>query len=79
MASSLIITCKQATLMVVQQKDIKFSLKQRFALWFHMQVCKICKLFAAQNEVIDKVLAQKHNSNKLTEPEKDKLRSNFKA
>lgn len=79
MANSILITCKQATMMVVQNKEVKFSLKQRFALWLHLALCKFCKLFALQNEAIDMLLARKKSGELLTESEKEKLKENLKA
>ena len=49
------ISCKEASEFSTKKADGKLSFKQRFQLWFHLAMCKVCNAFAIQSDWIDKV------------------------
>ncbi len=50
-------TCEEASRLMVQEADVKFSPIQRFRLWLHLQMCDACRRFKIQNDWIDKQMA----------------------
>lgn len=46
MSSSL--ACDRATELVSRSQDRSLTVRQRFALWFHLRTCYACKLFQKQ-------------------------------
>lgn len=46
------ITCKHATEYMVRKEEGKITLLQRYQLWKHLAVCRVCKLFDRQNKVV---------------------------
>ncbi len=47
------ISCEDATRLVVMKETIKLSLYDRMRLKMHLSMCKYCSLFEKQNEIID--------------------------
>jgi hypothetical protein len=54
---SLKITCKQAVDYISKKEEGKISGTQRFALWRHLAICSLCRIFSVQNKVIGKAMA----------------------
>lgn len=48
------ISCKEATYLLVQKEEVKLTLSQRFKLKLHMVLCKVCALFERQSVFIGK-------------------------
>lgn len=51
--SKLMITCKEATEMVVQRDIERPGMWNRMRLWMHLAICRFCALFARQNKMIN--------------------------
>ena len=63
------ITCKQAVDYVSKKEEGKLSATQRFALWRHLAVCSLCRVFSAQNKTIIKALHRKNEDGASLTPE----------
>lgn len=44
--------CKQTSQLISQSLDRKLTLRERFALQLHLIVCKFCKRFSQQLQII---------------------------
>ena len=68
------ISCEEATAMVVKKHSEPFTFGDRLRLWMHLAICKLCALFAKQNAMIDE--AAKHlDENALSRmPEQAKIK-----
>jgi hypothetical protein len=62
----LMISCKEATLMVEKGHEQPLSLGATLKLKFHLTVCKVCAIYAKQSLLIHKSLE------KLAKPSTDK-------
>lgn len=75
-------TCEQASSLIVQKKENKLSLNQRFRLWMHLLMCDACRRFNIQNEWLDKQLhrlahtSESHaHAHTMSEKAKEELRN----
>lgn len=48
------ITCKQASKMIQLNEEHRLSLFQRVRLAYHLFICKACKLFLKQHQLLNK-------------------------
>ena len=55
---SMKITCKQAVNYISKKEEGKLSAAQRFALWRHLAICSLCRLFSQQNKTIVKAIKE---------------------
>ena len=71
------ISCKEATQLAVMGEFEKLSFGKRISLWFHMLICKVCRLFQQQsidlNEAIKKNEEEKSLSLSLEKKEEISL------
>ncbi|MEO8770820.1 MAG: hypothetical protein ABI402_12060 [Ferruginibacter sp.] len=69
------ITCKEAINYISKKEEGKITKTQRFELWKHMVICRICKIFHRQNkEIISSVRKHRHlDSVKLSKGVKDSI------
>ena len=58
MKKGMMISCEDATELVIKKNQEKLSFWNRFRLMFHLSMCKFCNLFEKQNEVIDTMAPQ---------------------
>ncbi|MCF8369101.1 MAG: hypothetical protein K9G76_08650 [Bacteroidales bacterium] len=74
MKKGMMISCEEATQMVVKAKFEKFSWYDKFRLKMHLAMCKFCALFAKQNAFIDEKVTHidQHTHTKL--PTESKMR-----
>lgn len=56
----ILLTCKDATLLICKKQEDAITFKERIQLKFHLLVCKICSLFNIQSNQIHQHL-QKMN------------------
>ncbi len=54
--SRLLLSCEQASLLVIKKEENKMSQIEKVQLWFHSSICGLCKEFDEQNEFINKNL-----------------------
>ena len=48
--------CKEATILLQKKQQRQISVAERCRLFFHLLLCKACRLFAKQSALIDKHL-----------------------
>jgi hypothetical protein len=69
--------CKQATyLLLKKEEQHALSFKEEYALRFHMSICKLCKAFKKQSEIMNETI--KHSLQQavlMPQIEKDNLKS----
>lgn len=65
MSKGIMITCKDATEMVVKKNQEKLSFSDWMKLQMHLLLCNLCRRFAIQNKFIDNAIrkldAQHHH------------------
>lgn len=68
--------CKQATYLLLKKEETKaLSFKEEYALKFHMSICKFCRAFKKQSELMNVVIKQNLQQVVLMpETEKDNLK-----
>ncbi|HEY3403706.1 MAG TPA: hypothetical protein VGK59_09985 [Ohtaekwangia sp.] len=68
------ISCKEAVDYILKKEEGKLSLLQRLSLWRHLATCSLCRIFAAQNALINRALKKRQQHVlPLSEDEKDKI------
>ncbi|GAB4123637.1 MAG: hypothetical protein OHK0045_03430 [Raineya sp.] len=73
---TLILTCKEATLLIEKREAGKISFVERIRLKAHLLMCEACRLYEKQSKIIEKVLrkvSSKKNKEKLDEAVKQKI------
>jgi hypothetical protein len=58
MKKGLMITCKDATQLVVKRNHETLSMWDRMRLKMHLSMCRFCSLFEKQNRIIDEQVAK---------------------
>jgi hypothetical protein len=48
--------CKQATYLLLKKEEKPLSFKEEYALKFHMSICKLCKAFKKQSEMMNEAI-----------------------
>jgi hypothetical protein len=66
------ISCKEATEMVVKQPSKHFSLWDKMRLWMHLAMCRFCALFARQNKLMDELSSHLDEAVSVTMPDASK-------
>ena len=77
-ASSWNLCCKQATYLLLKKEELtKLSFKDETALKFHMAICKFCRAFKKQSEIMNRLIHENvlASSVKLADADKDNLKS----
>ena len=68
------ITCKQAVHYISKKEEGRLSAAQRFALWRHLAICSLCRIFSTQNKTIARAMKEtEDNSVILTESDKNEM------
>ncbi len=68
--------CKQATYLLLKQEEKPLSFKEEYALKFHMSICKLCKVFKKQSEIMNEAINKNLQQMVLMpQTEKDKLKT----
>lgn len=49
------LSCKQATELMSRQMDMELSMPQRMGLRFHLMMCKGCRNFSRQMDILRQV------------------------
>lgn len=55
MKKGMMISCEDATSLVIRKNQEKLSSWNRFRLMFHLAMCKFCSIFEKQNALIDQL------------------------
>jgi hypothetical protein len=56
------LSCKQASQLISQSLDSPLTLRERFALKLHLFICKYCKLFSQQVQMLRVAVRKMANS-----------------
>jgi hypothetical protein len=68
--------CKQATYLLLKKEEKSLSFKEEYALKFHMSICKLCKAFKKQSEMMNEAINKNLQQMVLmSQKEKDNLKS----
>ncbi|HKC69055.1 MAG TPA: hypothetical protein VKG26_12545 [Bacteroidia bacterium] len=68
---SLNLCCKQATYLLLKKEEKPLSFKEEYALKFHMSICKLCRAFKIQSEIMNNAINKNLNQMVLM-PQKEK-------
>ncbi|MCL4549399.1 MAG: hypothetical protein M1495_12615 [Bacteroidetes bacterium] len=67
------ITCKEATLYISKKEENKLSVSERFKLFVHLLICKLCKFFYRQNQFLAVEMKRLHTNASLSTLDKKNL------
>ena len=59
------ITCKQATDYISKKEEGRLSASQRVALWRHLAICSLCRLFSRQSKMMSQAARESDSLNAL--------------
>jgi hypothetical protein len=67
--------CRQATYLLLKKEEAPLSFKEEYALKFHMRICKLCRAFKIQSEMMNEAINKNLNQLVLMpQKEKDNLK-----
>jgi hypothetical protein len=77
--SRLLLSCEQASLLVIKKEENKMSQIEKVQLWVHSSICGLCKEFDGQNNFINHNLEFHYNNGQdenieLSESDKMKMK-----
>ncbi|GEM_PF-414977 len=72
------LSCKKATLLATKRSEQGLSLKEKLQLWYHYQLCHVCKIWENQSAALDKLLASTLSSMKEDRKLSDEHKSEIK-
>lgn len=82
MSNKIKISCDEATTICDKNQYREASFLDKIKLSFHLLMCKHCKAYSSQNNLMTRILGKHLNScngsEKLTVEEKNKLEKNLK-
>lgn len=74
----LLLSCEQASLLILKREENKLSSIEKIQLWVHSSVCSLCKEFEHHNDFINNNLEFHFNNQEgdvhLSEGEKQKMK-----
>jgi len=75
MKNGIMITCKDATHLVVKKNHDALSMWDKMRLFMHLSMCKFCSLFEKHNKIIDKHIANLDDKSPahMTQDSKEKI------
>jgi len=79
MLNKMMITCESATIFVSQKEEHRLNLSNRIKLFFHLAMCKFCRLFENQNQFIIHQLKHTTSNASLSEIEKEVLQNKINS
>jgi hypothetical protein len=68
------ISCKEATMIVVKKAEIKVTFSEKLKLFLHLIICQYCRLFEKQNKIIDKIISSWKTNKKLSLEHKNAIK-----
>ena len=70
-------SCHEAVTFMLKKEEGKISFSQQLSLWRHLAICRLCRLFSAQNRLINYAMKQRHEKLiALSEKEKREIIQN---
>ncbi|NCT15997.1 MAG: hypothetical protein COW67_00920 [Flavobacteriales bacterium CG18_big_fil_WC_8_21_14_2_50_32_9] len=73
--SLLKLSCKKATEMVEQDKIVSLSLVDRLKLKLHISVCKACKVYQKQSDLLDTFFSKSKDLDDIPTEENPQLKN----
>ena len=76
MKKGMMISCEDATELVIKKSQEKLSFWNKFRLAFHLAMCKFCSLFETQNKIIDSIASKMDDGpvpEKMTDSSKERI------
>lgn len=75
MSNRIMISCKDATHLVVKKNHEALTMWDKMRLLMHLSMCRFCSLFEKQNKIIDEKVAEldEKTPSHLTEESKEKI------
>ncbi|TVR85629.1 MAG: hypothetical protein EA411_12505 [Saprospirales bacterium] len=58
------LSCRQATLLAARRSEQGLSRVEKLQLWYHYQLCHVCKIWENQSAALDKLLTSALSSMK---------------
>jgi hypothetical protein len=68
------ISCKEATMIVVKKAEINVTFSERLILFLHLLICQYCRLFEKQNKIIDNIVSNWKTNKRLSSEQKNSLK-----
>ncbi len=75
------LSCKKATFLSVKKSESGLSASENIQLWYHNKLCRVCKFWDEQSQLIDRMLTnnlKQKETRSLTQEEKDQIKSAVK-
>lgn len=67
-------SCKEISILTEKSQFEKLSFKDKWSLWFHMVICKLCKNYTKESRALNGALKrQKNITTTLTQIEKEHI------
>jgi len=75
MKNGMMMSCKEATEMVIRKSEEKLSMGNQLRLMVHLAMCKFCSMFEKQNKIIDAMATELDDKfpEKMPESAKQKI------
>ena len=68
------ISCKEAVEFILKKEEGKLSMMQRISLWRHLAICSLCRIFSAQNDIMNEAVKRRQNKRvTLSDEEKENI------
>ena len=72
------ISCKEAVEYILKKEEGKLTLMQRVSLWRHLTICSLCRIFSAQNKLINEsAKVERTGQPKLSQQQKEEIVRNI--
>ena len=71
----MMISCREATLILLEQEERKLPLKERIQLQMHLAFCRFCRIFKKQNKLLSDAAKkmQDHIHDTLSDADKEEM------
>jgi hypothetical protein len=74
MKTTLMINCKEATLLIEKKQEKQISVLDRIKLLLHLMICELCRRFQKQSKLISDSASHIETHHTLTKEQEEKLK-----
>lgn len=74
MKNSLMINCKEATLLIEKKQEKQIAFSDRIKLLIHLMICEFCRRFQRQSKLISGTVSHLQTNHTLSNEQKEKFR-----
>jgi len=78
MKTSLLINCKEATLLIEKKQERQISVLDRIKLFLHLLICELCRRFQKQSKLISDSASHIETHHTLSKEQEEKLKEIIK-